>query len=215
MLNFLRLPVAFLLSVLVTVMLFYLMQFLIDSGEKALTEGKAGQIVDFTRVKEELAIQTKKRRPKPPPLPDEVPKVIKQRLQADTNTDSWSNHFEALVTNVAVNSSLNFRSDGEYLPILKVQPTYPQRALERGLVGWVVVEFTVDEIGRVIDPIVIDNCVLVWSPKLQQCADSPRPTFDKSAIAAAARFKYKPKVVDGHPIATAGVRNMITFELDE
>jgi protein TonB len=214
-LNFIRLPVAFLLSVLVTVMLFYLMQFLIDSGEKALTEGKAGQIVDFTRVKEALAVETKRRRPKPPPLPDEAPKVIKPRLQADTNPEAWSNRFEAPVTDVAVNSSLNFRSDGEYLPILKVQPNYPQRALERGLVGWVVVEFTVDEIGRVIDPIVIDNCVLTWTPKLEQCADRPNKAFDKSALKAVTRFKYKPKVLDGQAIATVGVRNMITFELDE
>ena len=191
------------------------MQFLIDSGEKALTEGKAGQIVDFTRVKETLAVETKRRRPKPPPLPDEAPKVIKPKLQADVDPEAWSNRFEAPITDVAVNSSLNFRSDGEYLPILKVQPTYPQRALERGLVGWVVVEFTVDEIGRVIDPKVIDNCVLTWTPQLVQCADSPRQTFDKSALAAAARFKYKPKVIDGQAIATVGVRNMITFELDE
>ena len=215
MLNFFRLPVAFLLSVIVTVMLFYFMQALIDSGEKALTEDKAGQIVDFTRVKEESRVETKRRRPEPPPLPDEPPKVITPRLQADTNPDAWSNQFAALVTNIAVTSTLNFRSDGEYLPILKVQPNYPQRALERGLIGWVVVEFTVDEIGRVIDPTVVDNCVLVWSPKLDHCTDSPRQTFDKSALVAAARFKYKPKIVDGHPIATAGVRNMITFKLDE
>jgi protein TonB len=214
-LNFFRLPVAFLLSVLVTVMLFYLMQFLIDSGEKALTEGKAGQIVDFTRVKEVAAVETRKRRPKPPPLPDEAPKLIKPTLQADTNFEAWSNHFEAPVTNVAVASSLNFRSDGGYLPILKVQPNYPQRALEKGLVGWVVVEFTVDEIGRVVDPIVIDNCALVWTPRLELCADNPNKTFDKSALKAAAKLKYKPKVIDGQAIATLGVRNMITFELDE
>lgn len=215
MLNFLRLPVAILSAVAMTLMLFYLMQFLIDSGEKALTEGKAGQIVDFTRVKEELLVETKKRRPEPPPLPDEVPKVAKPRLQVDTNTVGWSNEFKAPVTEVMISSSLNFSSDGDYLPILKVQPTYPQRALERGLVGWVVVEFTVNEIGRVIDPVVIENCVKVWSPSFKQCSDSPKQTFDKSALAAASRFKYKPKVVDGQAIATVGVRNMITYVLDE
>ena len=94
-LNFFRLPVAFLLSVLVTVMLFYLMQALIDSGEKALTESKSGHIVDFTRVQQELVVETKKRRPEPPPLPDEPPEVIKPNLQADTNTEAWSNRFEA------------------------------------------------------------------------------------------------------------------------
>ena len=72
-----------------------------------------------------------------------------------------------------------------------------------------------DEIGRVIDPIVIDNCVLTWKPGLEQCVDSPRQTFDKSALAAAARFKYKPKVVNGEPIEVQGVRNIIRFELED
>lgn len=214
-LNFFRLPIALFLSFLITLMLFYLMQSLIDSGENALTESKMGQIVDFTRIKDEIQVETKKRRPKPPPLPDEMPKVAKPRLQAETNLEAWSTQFKAPVADVAVTSTLNFSSDGEYLPILKVQPIYPRRALERGLVGWVVVEFTVDKIGRVIDPVVIDNCVLVWSPTYEVCSDSPRPTFDKSALAAAAKFKYKPKVVDGQPIATLGVRNMITYILDE
>lgn len=39
--------------------------------------------------------------------------------------------------------------------------------------------------------------------------------FDKAALAAVAKFKYKPRIVDGRPIATSGVKNMITFELDE
>lgn len=215
LLNILRLPVAMLLSVLMTVMLFYLMQYLIDSGEKALSEGQPGQIVDFTRVREEQEVVTKKRRPEPPPLPDEQPKVAKPNLRAESDPDAWSNEFMAPVANVAVNSSVNFRSDGEYLPILKVQPIYPLRALQRGLVGWVIVEFTVDEIGRVKNPLVIDNCVQIWTPSFEHCTDRPRRTFDKSALTAASRFKYKPRVIDGQAIATVGVRNMITYELDE
>ena len=39
--------------------------------------------------------------------------------------------------------------------------------------------------------------------------------FDKPALAAVIKFKYKPRVVDGEAIATSGVKNMITFELDE
>ncbi len=214
-LNILRFPLALLFAVTITVMLFYLMQSLIDSGEKALTESKSGQIVDFLRIKEDMVVQTKKRRPEPPPMPDEAPKVVKPILRADIDTDAWSNEFKAPVTDVSVSSTLNFSSDGEYLPILKVQPNYPQRALERGLVGWVVVEFTVDEIGRVVSPVVVDNCAEVWTPSYVQCSNSPRKTFDKSALAAASKFKYKPKVLDGHAIATVGVRNMITFVLDE
>jgi len=39
--------------------------------------------------------------------------------------------------------------------------------------------------------------------------------FDKSALRAASKFKYKPKVIDGEPVETAGVQNKIIFELEE
>jgi periplasmic protein TonB len=216
LISILRLPVAGLLAMVVTIFLFYLMQFLIASGEKAITGQNLGNIVEFTRIKQEQIVETKKRRPEPPPLPDEPPKVATPRVQANTNTEGWSNVFKPLNTAVQVNSSLNFRSDGEYLPILKVQPVYPTKALERGLVGWVVVEFTVDEVGKVINPIVIDHCVEVQRiASTELCYDRPGRIFDKPALAAASRFKYKPKVIDGQAIATAGVRNMITFLLED
>jgi protein TonB len=37
--------------------------------------------------------------------------------------------------------------------------------------------------------------------------------FDSAALKAAFKFKYKPKVIDGEPVATAGVQNKISFEL--
>jgi protein TonB len=206
---------AFLFSATITLMLFYLMQALIDSGEEAITATNIGTIVDFIRVNEEPDLDLKKRRPEPPPLPDEIPEVSKPVLRSDATIDAWSNKLSAPISDVEVSTSLGFRSDGEYLPILKVQPSYPQKALERGQIGWVVVEFTVDEIGRVIDPIVIDNCVMILTRSTTACFDKPGRAFDRSALKAAAKFKYKPKILDGEAIATAGVRNMITFTLDE
>ncbi len=46
--------------------------------------------------------------------------------------------------------------DGEYLPIVKVAPVYPRRALQRGIEGFVIVEFTVTKQGAVRDPIVVE-----------------------------------------------------------
>jgi len=43
----------------------------------------------------------------------------------------------------------------------------------------------------------------------------PPGIFDNAATQAALKFKYKPKVVDGEPIDVAGVRNRITFELED
>ena len=41
-------------------------------------------------------------------------------------------------------------SDGEYLPIVKVQPVYPRRALSRGIEGYVIVEFTVTKVPELV-----------------------------------------------------------------
>jgi len=43
----------------------------------------------------------------------------------------------------------------------------------------------------------------------------PPGIFDRAALQAAAKFKYKPKVVNGEPIDVAGVQNRITFELQD
>jgi len=39
--------------------------------------------------------------------------------------------------------------------------------------------------------------------------------FERAALAAVLKFKYKPRVVDGEPIEVAGVRNKITFVLED
>ncbi len=91
--------------------------------------------------------------------------------------------------------------DGEYLPIVKIAPQYPRRALNRGIEGYVVLEYTVTPQGTVRDPRVIE-------------AD-PDGVFDKVAIESALRYKYRPRVVNGRPVAVAGVRTRISFELQK
>ena len=106
--------------------------------------------------------------------------------------------------NVGINlSSSGFGlapSDGEYLPIVKVQPIYPRRALSRGVEGYVIVEFTVTKQGTTRDVTVFE---------------SSSSMFNNAAIKAAQKFKYKPRVVDGQPIEVPGVQNKITFEIED
>lgn len=212
----LRLPIALGASLMMTFALVYIMQALIDGSGRELDEEPNLNIVEFTRVKQDNEVRTKLRRPEPPPLPDEPPSQPKQMMASAADTDAWSSAYVAPPASLDVGTSLGgYISDGMFLPILKVQPVYPRKALERGLVGWVQLEFTVDEIGRVIDPIVVDHCVMVWRPDRTECVGRPGKLFDKSAINAASKFKYKPRVIDGMAIATAGVRHMISFELDE
>ena len=90
-------------------------------------------------------------------------------------------------------------TDGEYLPIVKVAPVYPARALNRGLEGYVIVEFTVTENGSTRDAFVVE---------------STSTLFDRAAVEAALKFKYKPRVIDGTPVEVPGVRNRISFAIE-
>ena len=53
------------------------------------------------------------------------------------------------------------------------------------------------------------------APVQTAAADSPEAIAaqTRAALDAAAKFKYKPRVVNGEPVEVAGVQNRITFEI--
>ena len=82
------------------------------------------------------------------------------------------------------------------------------------MTGWVIVEFTVTDQGTVVNPVVVENCGWIKNARNSgECFDNPNSVFNSAALKAAVKFKYKPKVIDGNPVETAGVQNKITFEL--
>jgi protein TonB len=91
--------------------------------------------------------------------------------------------------------------DGDYLPVVKVAPVYPQAARKERIEGFVVVEFSVGSNGLTQQARVVEA--------------SPPDIFDRAALAAVSKFRYKPRVVDGDPVAVTGVRNRITFVLND
>jgi protein TonB len=76
---------------------------------------------------------------------------------------------------------------------------YPRDAAMQGVEGWVKVEFTITEIGTVKDPRVID-------------ADPPR-IFNREALRAILKWKFKPRVVDGVAVERQATQ-IIDFNLD-
>lgn len=87
----------------------------------------------------------------------------------------------------------------DYVLVVGVAPIYPARALSRGLEGYVDLSFTVTSVGTVKDPVVI------------QSTDS---MFDRAAIRAVLKYKYKPRVNDGVPVNTPNIETRISFEID-
>ncbi len=91
-------------------------------------------------------------------------------------------------------------AEGDYLPIVRVAPVYPARALSRGLEGYVDLSFTVTTAGTVRDPLILY---------------STSSLFERAAIRAVLKFKYKPRVVDGVPVDVPNVKTRITFQIED
>jgi protein TonB len=199
-----RYLIAIVLSAIVTLGLFYVMQSLIESGGSALTEPAKGSVLDFVRVKKDEVSPQKDRKPNKPPKAKQPPPAMEQpQLDSATpNGEGQSMDFGADISaDLTLGGGLALGSgDGEYLPIVKVAPVYPRRALSRGIEGYVIVEFTVSKQGSVKHPLVIKA--------------EPANLFEQAAIDATLKFKYKPRVVNGEATDVSGVQNRITFEIN-
>lgn len=190
-----------LLGGVVTFGLLMLMRAVIANPDAAADSGIEGHVVELVQVQEDQAVQPEDRTPEPPPPPDEQPPELPPP-SADTDVTMGTAIGDVQMAEaVDIGGVSSFTTDGEYLPIMKVSPIYPRRALARGIEGHVLLEFVVTETGNVRDPVVIEA--------------QPPGIFDRSAIQAALKFKYKPKMVDGKPVAVSGVQNKIRFELEE
>lgn len=194
---------AFFIAGAVTFFLLWGMQAMLAMGEGVQSDAPKGRVLDFVRVKQQSVTEVKKRKPKKPPKPQEPPPPMEQPqlAQANPNATNQQMTFDTDISaDIGLKGGLSLDSgDGEYLPIVKVAPIYPRRAQSRGIEGFVIVEFTVAKNGAVKNPTVVDA--------------QPEGIFEKAALEAAAKFKYKARVVDGEPVEVAGVQNKITFKL--
>jgi protein TonB len=199
-----RYGIALLLAVVMTFLLLWGMQALIVGGNKAMTEAPRGNVLDFIRLKKDEQVLKQERKPQKPDKPKEPPPpmVAPQMQQNNPNSEALSSSFAAdIQIDAGLSGGLSLDSgDGDYLPIIKVAPIYPRRAQARGIAGYVIVEFTVTKNGSVKDPVVVEA--------------NPESLFDRAAMDAVLKFKYKPRVVDGEAMAVAGVQNKITFQID-
>jgi len=199
-----RYLIGFVLSVIVTLALLWSMQALIAGGKNVLTDAPRGNVLDFICLKKEQQLVKKERKPQKPAKPKEPPPPMTQpkMQQSNPNVNAVSTSFSASIeADMSLSGGLSLGSgDGDYLPIVKVAPIYPRRAQSRGIEGYAIVEFTVTTNGSVQNPVVVES--------------NPEGVFDRAAMDAALKFKYKPRVVDGVAMAVSGVRNKISFQID-
>ena len=189
-------------GVVVTLSLLFLMNILIVTGKQALTKPRDRAKLEFVRVRrnETLNVEdfTPEKPPKPPETPPETPPQEMDLIDPNAPTINIAAPTVTADTSIGGPGNMNI-AEGDYLPIVRVAPVYPARALSRGLEGYVDLAFTVTTAGTTKDPVVIQ---------------STSSLFERAAIRAVLKFKYKPRVVDGVPVDVPNVKTRITFKIE-
>ncbi len=200
-----RIVIGIILGLAVTLSLFWLMQYLIATADRSLNEDSVGTMLDFVRVKRDESIQRRQLKPKKPPPPEAAPPQPPTPQLDDLNPNAEKIAISAVPveTNIKMTGGFSLGvGEGDYLPIVKVAPIYPNRALTRGVEGYCVVQYTVTALGTTKDPKVIES----------QCTSS---LFYRASLNAAMKFKYKPRIIDGQAVEVPGVQNKFTYEITE
>ena len=187
---------------IITLSLIFVMHLLIEYGESAITTERTKHQLDFVRVKKNETLNTEDFTPEKPPKPPEVPPEMppQDMDSVDPNAPTIPVAAPEVAANVDVGGPGGMNvAEGDYLPIVRVAPVYPARALSRGLEGYVDMGFTVTTSGTVRDPVVLF---------------STSSLFERAATRAVLKFKYKPRVVDGVPVDVPNVKTRITFKIE-
>jgi protein TonB len=203
----LRYSITFGLAAFVTFGIFFVMQSLISTEGRQMKDLDRSQALDFVRLKRESATRARRRelpdkaekKLQPPPLPD---LDLSKTQRPDPSGASIA--LPDMSADFSMAGGLNLGmapADTEATPILRVPPIYPPRALERGIEGWVLVEFTISPTGAVKDPVIVDS--------------EPSSIFHRAALRSIRKWKYRPKVVDGVSVERPGIRTRLTFEMQE
>ena len=195
-----RYAISFSFAALITFGLFFGMQWLIAVGDIELEDPGERIRVEMATVRDAQETQQVERKPDVPQEAEAAPDVA---IDMSTSVDNVAGGVEIgatameaapLTTGMGGFSA----TDGEFLPIVRVDPQYPSRAAENGLEGNVLVSFTVTVEGTTRDVLAVE---------------SSHKMFERNAVKAAQKYKYKPRVVDGEPVEVTGVLVDILFRL--
>ena len=188
----------------ISIGLFFLMQSLIDSGDRRTKSLSEGQIMDFIRIQEDETLSLKDRRkPKKPVPPKEPPPPPKLTLQKQAKP--IFNKIKIEIPNIDLpsisgggpflgNWADNPAAEGDVMPIVRIEPQWPREALVAGIEGYVVVEVTIAADGSVKEAFVTES--------------NPRRLFDRNVIRAVLKWKFKPRIINGVAVERKAIQRL-------
>jgi len=183
--------------------LFAVMAHLAYNSNTSFVPPKENIIVEMLRAPEDTDTQIMKPNlPEPPAPPQQPPRPEPVNNTTTDNIGMGTLNIDATVGTLAIpGPDFTGPTEGDALPIVRVNPKYPIQAARDGIEGWVTLSFTIDEVGKVIDVGIMDA--------------NPKRVFDKEAKKALKKWKYKPKLQNGKAVKQPNQSVLLEFKLSQ
>lgn len=196
-----KLVAAALPAMLITFLLFALMQQLIGSDSVAIQPRFVTVDNDLPEPRKDsqtnIIVRVLPEPQKPMPRPES--------LAPETAGDSgplaeWK--VDPLLPAPGLESAEKFMMlDKAATAMVRIDPKYPAEAAKNGIEGWVKLGFSIDVTGAVIDVQVLDA--------------EPKRIFDREAVKALKSWKYQPQIKEGKAVVQHGMQVQLDFSLDK
>ena len=186
--------------------LLWLMQLLVTPPAGRIGSSETAALVDFIRLQREERLELKKQRPdEPPQQPKPLPRPkLDFELDLPQPTPQLNARMDLnlplTIGNGPYIGPVATQLDRDFVPISRQPPQYPYQAARRGTEGWVRVSFQVTGTGTVEDVIVLES--------------DPPGVFDRAAIKAVFRWRFKPRTVNGSAVA-GRAEQVVEFKLND
>ncbi|MDK1287166.1 energy transducer TonB [Pseudoalteromonas umbrosa] len=196
-----KLVLSFIGALCVTFSLFAFMQQLVSQEKVFVPEPVPTLDVFISQDLEDTPVKVRQVLPPPPkPAPKAPPKP--NTPPAETTGVAVEINISSGVESSPIQMQNTLQmSDSGAAPIVRIEPTYPAAAARDGVEGWVKIAFSISPNGQVIDAQVIDA--------------KPKRVFNRAALKALKRWKYRPKVINGKPVVQPGQSVMLEFNLNK
>lgn len=183
-----------------TFIAFAFMQYLISGEQRAPIKLGDDITVEIFQAPEDKQTTHIKRIP-PPPTPKVPPKAPPRVTPSNEPITAISTAPPIIIDGFGndIKQTLT-RPTGDASPIVRINPKYPTSAARDGIEGWVQLSFNISPTGEVIDATVVNA--------------EPKRIFDREALRAIKRWKYRPKVIEGVAQLQTGQTVQLDFKLD-
>jgi protein TonB len=160
--------------------------------------------IEFTRMRKDTEVESKREEVRKAERERSAQVPVAPRLSVSNNASITTAPVQMVQPKIdASGVKMNLTAGGSdrgVAPLVRVNPDYPRRALERGIEGWVHVRFTITAAGTVKDLVVVDA--------------EPKGVFDEAASKAVLRWRYNPRVENGVAVERVGEQTLIRFKLE-